>query len=166
MPNVANTQKANAQENAPESETQSRETKLAKYLSGTQFIGKFTVDGKDSGPKTETYTISACEKLSTPDLYRFKAHIKYGSVDQEVPLDLKVLWSGNTPVITLDSLWIPGMGTFDARVLIQPGETSGRYAGTWQHGEHGGHMFGKIVQLEDAPQKPVEPGQSDNNEAK
>ncbi|MDM4018348.1 hypothetical protein [Roseiconus lacunae] len=126
----------------------SRETRLANYLSGTKFVGKFTVDGKDSPPKTETYLISSCEKLPTADLYRFKAHIKYGDIDQEVPLDLKVLWSGNTPVITLDSLWIPTMGTFDARVLIQAGKETGRYAGTWQHGDHGGHMFGKIVPIE------------------
>lgn len=128
----------------------SREAKLAKYLSGTQFIGKFTVDGKDGTPKTEAYTIKSCEKLPAPDLYRFTARIKYGNVDQEVPMDLKILWSGNTPVITLDSLWIPGMGTFDARVLIQPGASAGRYAGTWQHGENGGHMFGKIVPIADS----------------
>ena len=56
-------------------------------------------------------------------------------------MDLTILWSGNTPVSTLYSLWIPSMGTFDARVLIQPGAEVGRYAGTWQHGEAGGHMF-------------------------
>ncbi|MCS7470986.1 hypothetical protein NZK35_30390 [Stieleria sp. ICT_E10.1] len=130
-------------------EASSRETRLAKYLSGTQFIGKFTVDGKDGSPKTEAYTIKSCEKLPAADLYRFTARIKYGNVDQELPMDLKILWSGNTPVITLDSLWIPGMGTFDARVLIQPGPQAGRYAGTWQHGDHGGHLFGKIVPLSD-----------------
>ena len=127
-------------------EPESREVSFAKYLNGSQLVGKFTVDGVDKPPKTETYTISACEKLPTQDLYRFTARIKYGQVDQEVPLDLKVLWSGNTPVITLDSLWIPGMGTFDARVMIQ----GQRYAGTWQHGDKGGHLFGKIVQLEDS----------------
>lgn len=127
----------------------SKEQRLAKYLSGTQFIGKFTVDGKDELPKTEAYTIKSCEKLPAADLYRFKARIKYGKVDQEVPMDLKILWSGNTPVITLDALWIPGMGTFDARVLIQPGAEAGRYAGTWQHGEAGGHMFGKIVKIKE-----------------
>lgn len=129
-------------------EASARETRLAKYLSGTQFVGKFTVDGNDLTPKTETYTITSCEKLPSQDLYRLKARIKYGSVDQEVPLDLKILWSGNTPVITLDSLWIPTMGTFDARVMIRPGKEAGRYAGTWQHGEKGGHMFGKIVQID------------------
>ncbi len=118
-----------------------REQKLAAYLSGATFVGKFTIDGKeDMAPKTEEYTISKCEKLPQPDMYRMTARIKYGEVDSEVPLDIKILWSGNTPVITLDSFWIPGMGTFGARVLIH----SGRYAGTWQHDAVGGHMFGKI----------------------
>jgi hypothetical protein len=58
-----------------------------------------------------------------------------------VPIDLKILWSGNTPVITLDNLWIPGMGKFSARVLIH----DGRYSGTWSHDAIGGHLFGKIV---------------------
>nr|WP_246114287.1 hypothetical protein [Rubripirellula tenax] len=131
-----------------------RETRLASYLSGAQFVGKFTVDGKeDKSPKTEHYTISKCEKLPEADKYRLTARIKYGEVDSEVPLDIKILWSGDTPVITLDAMWIPGMGTFDARVMIH----SGRYAGTWQHDAVGGHMLGKIVKAEadpaDAPEK-------------
>lgn len=119
-----------------------REAKLAGYLSGAKFVGTFTIDGKDdAAPKAEEYTISKCEKLPQENMYRFTARIKYGDVDSEVPMDLKVLWSGNTPVITLDQFWIPGMGTFGARVLIH----QDRYAGTWQHDAVGGHLFGKIV---------------------
>jgi len=119
-----------------------RDQRLAKYLSGAKFVGQFTIDGKENNkPKIEEYTISKCEKLPQQDMFRLTARIKYGDVDSEVPLDLKILWSGNTPVITLDSFWIPGMGTFDARVLVH----SKRYAGTWQHDAVGGHMFGKIV---------------------
>ena len=118
-----------------------RQQKLAAYLTGAKFIGKFTIDGKeDAAPKAEEYTISKCEKLPQENMFRFTARIKYGDVDQEVPMDLKVLWSGRTPVITLDNFWIPGMGTFGARVLIH----SDRYAGTWQHDAVGGHLFGKI----------------------
>lgn len=122
-----------------------RGQRLAKYLSGARFVGKFTVEGKeDASPKTEEYTISKCEKLDQPDMYRLTARIKYGEVDSEVPLDLKILWAGNTPVITMDAFWIPGMGSFGARVLIH----SDRYAGTWQHDEVGGHLFGVIKKAE------------------
>ncbi|MEM0927374.1 MAG: hypothetical protein AAGJ83_15115 [Planctomycetota bacterium] len=130
-----------------QAEEKSREQKLAEYLSGTLFTGQFTVEGMERPPKPETYTIESCEKLPAADLYRLKARIKYGSIDQTVPLDLKILWSGNTPVITLDSIWIPGMGTFDARVLIQANKKTGRYAGTWQHDEKGGHLFGTIKKI-------------------
>lgn len=118
-------------------------TRLALYLSGCKFVGKFTIDGKDNA-KTEEYTISKCEKLADPDMYRLTARIKYGDIDSELPLELPIRWSGNTPVITLDNFWIPGMGTFSARVLLH----SDRYAGTWQHDAVGGHMFGKIERVE------------------
>lgn len=117
--------------------------RLCEFLSGCKFIGKFTVDGEESS-KTEEYTIKKCEKLAEGDLYRLTARIKYGSTDTELPMDLPIRWSGNTPVITLDGVWIPGLGTFSARVLLH----QERYAGTWQHGEKGGHMFGRLEKVE------------------
>ena len=136
-----------------ESDLKEREKKLTSYLSGAKFVGKFTIDGKENKPpKTEEYTISKCEKLPAADMYRFTARIKYGDVDQEVPLDIKVLWAGRTPVITLDNFWIPGMGTFGSRVLIH----SNRYTGTWQHDAVGGHMFGKIIPGNAESKKPEE----------
>jgi hypothetical protein len=138
------------QADQPEPIDADRDERLAKYLSGAKFIGKFTVDGKDdASPKSEEYTIAKCEKLAAKDMFRLTARIKYGDIDQEVPLDLQILWSGSTPVITLDSFWIPGMGTFSSRVLVH----SGRYAGTWQHDAKGGHLFGKIerASIERAP---------------
>ncbi|WP_442510726.1 hypothetical protein SH528x_002368 [Novipirellula sp. SH528] len=124
------------------SKAESRGERIADYLTGAKFVGKFTVDGKeDASPKTEEYTISKCEKLADKDMYRLTARIKYGDVDSEIPMDLPILFAGNTPVITLNSLSLPGMGTFSARVLIH----EGRYSGTWQHDKVGGHLFGKIV---------------------
>jgi len=126
----------------PQETEKSRETKIAEYLSGAKFVGRYTTDSdKEASAKPETYTISKVEKLAEPDLYRLTSRIQYGETDSEVPMDLKILWSGSTPVITLDNLWIPGMGTFSARVLIH----DGRYSGTWSHDEVGGHLFGKIV---------------------
>ena len=118
-----------------------RGRRLAEYLSGTKFVGQFTVDGSANGKaKLEEYEISRCEKLPANDLYRLTARMKYGKVDQEVPMEIKILFAGETPVITLDSMWIPGMGTFDARVLIR----RDHYCGTWKHDAKGGHMFGTI----------------------
>lgn len=128
-----------AQEN--EAEGQDREQRIVEYLSGSKFIGRYTTDRDEAAAaKPESYTISKVEKLPEPDLYRLTSRIQYGETDTEVPIDLKILWSGNTPVITLDNIWIPGMGTFSARVLVH----QGRYAGTWSHGDKGGHLFGRI----------------------
>jgi hypothetical protein len=126
-----------------------REERLANYLDGVKLIGKFTIDGRDNDATTEAYTISKCEKLPEKDMYQMTARIKYGEIDSELPLKIKILWSGNTPVITLDNFWIPAMGTFGARVLIH----SDRYAGTWQHGAVGGHMFGRIEKIGDSEQE-------------
>lgn len=133
-----------AQEN--EADVQDREQRIVEYLSNCKFIGRYTSDrDEDETAKPESYTIGKVEKLPEPDLYRLTTRIQYGETDTEVPIDLKILWSGNTPVITLDNLWIPGMGTFSARVLIH----QGRYAGTWSHGDKGGHLFGRIEKAAD-----------------
>ncbi len=118
-----------------------REQRIVNYLTGAKFVGQYSVDGKSAGKfKEEAYTITKLEKLPEADMYRMTAKIKYGDTDGEFPIDLPILWSGNTPVITMDQVWIPGLGTFSARVLI----LNNRYAGTWDHGPVGGHLFGRI----------------------
>lgn len=119
-----------------------RRARLSRYLTGATFTGAFTVDGMEGrAAKAESYTITSCEPLAEENRYRMKVKIRYGEVDGEFPMDLDILWAGQTPVITLDSLAIPGLGTFSSRVLIN----NGRYAGTWQHGESGGNLYGKIT---------------------
>jgi hypothetical protein len=132
---------------------QDRGQRLAKYLTNKKLVGQFTVDGaSQQSLKVEQYEISKCQKLAQPDRYRLTARIKYGAVDQEVPLELTILFAGDTPVITLDSMWIPGMGTFDARVLIR----RDRYAGTWKHDAKGGHLFGRIESMETKSEESAE----------
>jgi hypothetical protein len=128
-------------------EPDAREIDFAKSLSGVEFLGAFTVDGAHDTLKTESYTIRKVEKLPQADLWRFVARIRYGETDVELPMDLPVKWAGNTPVITLDNVWLPGLGTFSARVVIH----DQKYAGTWRHDDKGGHLFGAIKPLLDAP---------------
>jgi hypothetical protein len=127
-----------------------RAEKFAKYMTGASLKGRFTIKGKDDKMPEETYTISKCEKLPAEDMYRFTARIQYGDTDSELPMEIPVHWAGDTPVISLTNMWLPGLGTFSARVLIY----EGAYAGTWSHGEVGGQMFGAIIsdQKEDADQ--------------
>ena len=114
--------------------------KLTKDLTGVKLVGKFTVTGRgDLSPKEEEYTITSATKLDDadqPDLWLIKARVKYGKTDGTFPIPLEIKWAGDTPVITLTNLEIPGLGTFSSRVVIY----EGRYAGTWQHGDVGGHL--------------------------
>lgn len=128
-------------------DTDQRDQRFADYLSGVRFVGHFTVTGQPATDlKTEEYVITKVEKLPETDRFRFTASVRYGDGEQanQVPMDLQVLWAGRTPVITLDEVWLPGLGTFSARVVIH----DDKYAGTWQHGEKGGHLFGVVEPLE------------------
>jgi hypothetical protein len=116
------------------------EKEFAEMFSGSVLTGRFTIDGKETPPKEEKYTILEAKKLQG-DLWILNTRMQYGDKDATFPITIPIKWSGDTPVITLTNFTIPGMGTFSSRVLIY----EGRYAGTWQHGEVGGCMFGRIT---------------------
>jgi len=123
-------------------------------MTNVKLVGRFTIAGDDDkDPIRDEYTISSVAKVGEADLWVVSARIRYGSVDLTVPVPVEVKWAGKTPVITLDNVTIPGLGTFSSRVVID----GPLYAGTWQHDAVGGHMFGKIVPVgengtaEDAP---------------
>lgn len=125
------------------------EKEFADKLSAAVFSGHYSVTGKNSDkpPQMEKYTIAKVTKLKD-DYWLFTARIQYGKNDVTVPMTLEVKWAGDTPVITLTDLTIPGLGTFTSRVVIH-GE---RYAGTWQHGNSGGHLWGVIEKADAKPE--------------
>ncbi len=116
--------------------------RLAEQLSGTLWKGRFNFDGKTELLEDQ-YEIKSASKLPNGDFWLIQARIKYGDRDVTLPLPLEIKWADNTPVITVENLTIPGLGTFTSHVLID----GNRYAGTWQHGDVGGHMFGTITKL-------------------
>lgn len=141
--------------------------KLAKYLSGTKWTGQFTMAGNPE-PRTEHYEIISAEKGEIGDYWNLIARIKYGKHDKTFPLPpIEIKFAGGTPVITVDNIFFPGFGNFDARVLIRKGQ----YAGTWAHvgdgGGVGGHMFGTIEKMdaEELKKKGADfgPGKADGN---
>jgi hypothetical protein len=126
--------------------------KFAEDLSGVVFAGNYsvTIAGKEKPAEMEKYVISRVSKVKDKeDVWLFVSRIQYGKTDVEIPLALQVKWAGDTPVITLTNLTIPGLGTFTSRVMIY----GDRYAGTWQHGKTGGHLWGRIEKIE----KPGDP---------
>lgn len=131
---------------APENAQQQLNAAFSTLLSGATMTGSFTIDaqGDDDAPpkppREESYEISSATHLGG-ELWLIASRIRYGDVDATVPVPVAVKWAGKTPVITLDEVTLPGMGTFSARVLFH----GDRYAGTWQHDAVGGHMFGKVT---------------------
>lgn len=117
--------------------------KFAETMSGTVLVGSYTIDGKSGPPKADRYEIISVSKYDD-QTWVFVA--KYGELKMP-PLKLPLAWAGDTPVIALDDFTIPLLGTFSCRVMFH----NGRYAGTWQHGDAGGHMWGRIEKLK----KPV-----------
>lgn len=137
-------QSVRADEPAPAKALPSREElekQFAETMTGATFVGHFTL-GKitpDTKLPEERYTITKASKLKD-DYWLIQTRIQYGDHDVTLPLPLRVLWAGDTPVITLDEVPVPGLGTFTARVMVFKNE----YAGTWSGKDHGGHLFGRI----------------------
>jgi hypothetical protein len=127
-------------QSAPDQPAQ-RDEVFKKLVTNVRLVGNFTLDGQEPGKfQREEYVITGATKLGNGDYWALTSRIKYGDVDLTVPVPVQVKWAGNTPVITVDSVKIPGLGTFSARVLLD----GARYAGTWSHDEKGGHLFGEI----------------------
>ena len=123
-----------------------------KYLSNSVLTGSFTMDGRPLEKlEAERYEIQSAKKLEGEDnLWEIKTRIKYGNKDLTVPVVVNIEWVGRTPMIVLDSVTIPGLGTFSARVVFH----DRKYAGTWKHDNVGGHLFGRVEPANGEPAKP------------
>ena len=115
--------------------------KFVGQLNNVKLTGHFTVSGKDQPPRKETYEILGIQKLGDGDLWLFTAIFKKGGEQITLPIPLPVKWAGSKPVIHMDNLTIPTMGTFSAFVIFD----DDRYAGTWAHGKTTGHLYGTIT---------------------
>lgn len=136
------------------------EVALSKTLSGATLEGSFTSTGAGGDPaklSRDKYTLGEVKKVGG-DVWQFPARIQYSGKDITLPIMLPIRWAGDTPVVTVDDLPLPGFGTVSARVMF----FAGHYAGYWKHGDHGGSMFGVIHPAEkDQPKtKPSPPSRS------
>jgi hypothetical protein len=114
------------------------ERRFAERMRGASMVGFFTIDGRENRPaRPDRYDFSSVEKVGA-DRWRFNARI--GEHNVTLPVTVTMRWVDDTPMIMLTDMTIPTLGTFTARVFFH----GDRYAGTWQHGSFGGHMFGRI----------------------
>jgi hypothetical protein len=98
-------------------------------------------DGVLGAEKEDKYAIVSVEKISGND-WVINARMR----NNVMPVPVKVMWAGDTAVIIVDNLQIPGAGNYggtaySARVLIY----ENTYAGTWSGGDHGGLLSGLIT---------------------
>ena len=126
-------------EGGKKSDRETLENEFAAKLTGAVLKGAFSLDGKEGPNKPDRYQIVSAKKVNGDD-WVVTAKMKVGENELDVPVPIKVYWADDTPVMSLTDLTIPGMGTFTSRVMFY----GDRYAGTWQHGAAGGHMWGMI----------------------
>jgi len=126
-----------------------REAAFAAMLSGATLEGNFTFTGPGRDPKklaSDKYTLGDVKKLDGK-LWLIPARIQYGDKDVQLPISLPIEWALDTPVIVVDNIGLPGFGTVSARVMF----FADHYAGYWQHGDAGGHLFGVVHRVKAAP---------------
>lgn len=118
------------------------ESQFEKTMSGAVLVGRFTDSARPgAAPREERYTIQRVSKVAgSDDRWLFICRIQFAGKDVAVPLTIPVRWAGDTAVISVTDMAIPGLGTYNARVLID----GDHYAGTWRGATHGGHLWGRI----------------------
>jgi hypothetical protein len=126
----------------PRPNTEELEAKFKATLTKATFSGRWCgiKDGKLTPEKEDKYTIVGVTKLAG-ETWIINARIQYGEKDFVAPIPVQVKWAGDTPVITLDNVGIPGGNSYSARVLIY----NKTYAGTWSGGDHAGLLNGVIA---------------------
>jgi hypothetical protein len=118
------------------------ERQFADRMRNVALVGTFTLAGRESRtPNPDRYDIASVEKVGD-DLWRFNAGMDCCGMAGKgtLPIVVPMRFIGDTPVIMMTDTSLPGIGTFTVRLFFY----GDRYAGTWQHGEVGGHMSGRI----------------------
>ncbi len=128
-----------------------REKKFEALLSHAVLEGMWQMTGEGgltskrplTTPKPERYTIVSAEKIGKED-WLIRARIEIADdKDVTIPVPVRVLWAGDTPIITLDEIPIPILGTYSARVMMH----GSFYSGIWWSNakNYGGTMAGRII---------------------
>ncbi len=118
------------------------EKKFIETLTNATMAGRWCLirDGKLTPEKEDKYTIEGVYKAKNGS-WVVKSRIQYGNFDMTLPVAVKVEWAGDTPVIIVDNMGIPGGNKYSARVVIH----NDSYAGTWSGGNVKGLMSGMIT---------------------
>jgi hypothetical protein len=131
----------------PSSSAPGREAQLRERLSGARLAGswRMTTTGEGaaaplSEPREEVYTIGEVTHLGG-EQWMITARIRYADRDATIPVPVRIVWAGDTPVITLDNLELPLLGRYTARVMVY----GDFYSGVWFGAGYGGVMAGRVI---------------------
>jgi hypothetical protein len=116
------------------------EQQFERMMTGAVMVGHSTLDGKDGLSGEERYSIDRVARMGG-DVWMFQARMKLSGHEIPLPIPVTIKWAGDTPVIEVTDMAIPGMGSYTARVVLY----RDHYAGTWSGKDHGGQLFGNIV---------------------
>jgi hypothetical protein len=119
------------------------EAKFKAMLTKATLSGRWAPikDGALGAEKEDKYTIVSTGKVNG-DSWVVNAKLKYGDREFVAPIPVKVKWAGDTAVLSVDNMQMPGGKTsYSARVLFY----EHTYAGTWSGGDHGGLLSGVIT---------------------
>jgi hypothetical protein len=111
-----------------------------EMMTGATLVGHSTLTGREGISGEERYSIDRISRIGS-ETWLLQTRMKLGSHEVPFPVPVVIKWAGDTPVITLTDMPIPGFGTYTARVVLYRGQ----YAGTWSGKNYGGQLFGKIV---------------------
>lgn len=75
------------------------------------------------------------------DTWTVNARMKYRDQEIVMPIPVQMKFAGDTAILTVDNLAIPGGGTYTARLLIY----ERTYSGTWKGQRGGGMLYGTIT---------------------
>lgn len=130
-----------------------REAAFAALLTGSRLEGYTTLTDGDGNLvsaelEADSYSLTRVAKQDDGK-WKFTALINYGGRPIPVSVSLPVEWAGSSPVINVEDMSVPFMGTYSARVLFD----GDRYVGVWRGDGYGGHILGKVVR--DEPVEPV-----------
>jgi hypothetical protein len=123
------------------------EKKFIDTMTNSVMAGRWCLleDGRMSPEKDDKYTIASVKK-NADGTWTITAKIEYAGLKFDAPVPVQVKWAGDTPVIIVDNMGLPGTPKYSARVLVY----EGTYSGTWSGGGHGGLMYGTVKKTDAA----------------
>lgn len=124
------------------------EAKFKTLLTNATLTGRWssTKDGVLGPEREDQYKVVSATK-GEGDTWFVSARMEYRGRAFVLPIPVQVKWAGDTAVLVVDNMGLPGGATtYSARVLFH-GQS---YVGTWSGGENGGLIYG-LIENEPAP---------------